>query len=298
MSTKRGLGRGLDVFFPGSRSDSSTPQPGALTMVALDDLAPNARQPRRRFDAPSLDSLAQSIRANGVLSPIVIRPVTGRATKYEIVAGERRWRAARLAGLRELPAIVRDVRDGASVELALLENLQREDLNAIEEAAGYRQLIDEHGLTQEILSERLGKGRPTIANALRLLSLPDSVQAMLRDGKLSAGHGRALAAMPADVAEAFARRAVLQGLSVREIERLAADAAPQRSKSKAPPQKARGGSASGLSADMAEIENRLRFALATRVTLAVGQRGGTITVHFADDAELQRIVDTVCPEEQ
>jgi len=297
MSTKRGLGRGLDVFFPGSRGDNSTPQPGALTMVALDDLAPNAHQPRRRFDAPGLDSLAQSIRANGVLSPIVIRPVTGRATKFEIVAGERRWRAARLAGLRELPAIVRDVRDGASVELALLENLQREDLNAIEEASGYRQLIDEHGLTQEILSERLGKGRPTIANALRLLSLPDSVQAMLRDGKLSAGHGRALAAMPADLAEAFARRAVLQGLSVREIERLAADAAPQRSKSKRPPQNARGGSAPGLSSDMAEIENRLRFALATRVTLVVGQRGGTITVHFADDAELQRIVDTVCPEE-
>jgi ParB family chromosome partitioning protein len=298
MSTKRGLGRGLDAFFPGSSGDSSTPQPGALTMVALDDLAPNEHQPRRRFDAPGLDSLAQSIRANGVLSPIVIRPVSGRATKYEIVAGERRWRAARLAGLRELPAIVRDVRDGASVELALLENLQREDLNAIEEASGYRQLIDEHGLTQEILSERLGKSRPTIANALRLLSLPDSVQAMLRDGKLSAGHGRALAAMPADLAEAFARRAVLQGLSVREIERLAADAAPQRSKSKRPAPKTRGGSAPGLSADMAEIENRLRFALATRVTLALGQRGGTITVHFADDAELQRIVDTVCPEEQ
>jgi ParB family chromosome partitioning protein len=148
------------------------------------------------------------------------------------------------------------------------------------------------------LSERLGKGRPTIANALRLLSLPDSVQALLRDGKLSAGHGRALAAMRADLAEAFARRAVLQNLSVREIERLAADAAPERAKSKRPQRNATGSTAPGLSADMAEIENRLRFALATRVTLALAQRGGTITVHFADDAELQRIVDTVCPEEQ
>ena len=298
MSTKRGLGRGLDVFFPGNRADSGAAQAGALSMVALDDVAPNAHQPRRKFDEAALDSLAQSIRANGVLSPIVIRPVTGHAKKFEIVAGERRWRAARLAGLRELPAIVRDVRDGASVELALLENLQREDLNAIEEASGYRQLIDDHGLTQETLSERLGKGRPTIANALRLLSLPDSVQALLRDGKLSAGHGRALAAMPADLAEAFARRAVLQNLSVREIERLAAHAAPERSKKKKPARRAAGGSAHGLSADMAEIENRLRFALATRVTLALAQRGGTITVHFADDAELQRIVDTVCPEEQ
>jgi ParB family chromosome partitioning protein len=297
MTMKRGLGRGLDVFFPGNRADRQTPGTDALTMIALDDIAPNAQQPRRAFDAASLESLAQSIRAHGVLSPIVIRPVDGRAAKYELVAGERRWRAARSAGLREVPAIVRDVRDGASIELALLENLQREDLNAIEEAAGYRQLIDEHGLTQESLSERLGRGRPTIANALRLLSLPDSVQAMLRDGKLSGGHGRALAALPKALAESLAKRAVLQGLSVREVERLAARAAPQRAKSKtAAPKPASG--AGGLSADMAEIESRLRFALATRVTLVAGARGGTITVHFADDGELQRIVDVLCPEEQ
>jgi ParB family chromosome partitioning protein len=298
MTMKRGLGRGLDVFFPGNRADRETPAADALTMIALDDIAPNAQQPRRAFDAASLESLAQSIRANGVLSPIVVRPVNGRAAKYEIVAGERRWRASRSAGLRELPAIVRDVRDGASIELALLENLQREDLNAIEEAAGYRQLIDEHGLTQENLSERLGKGRPTIANALRLLSLPDSVQAMLRDGKLSAGHGRALAALPKALAESLAKRAVLQGLSVREIERLSAHAAPQRSKSKTATPKAASGASGGLSSDMAEIESRLRFALATRVTLVAGARGGTITVHFADDGELQRIVDVLCPEEQ
>jgi ParB family chromosome partitioning protein len=298
MTMKRGLGRGLDVFFPGGRADREAPAADALAMIALDDIAPNAQQPRRAFDAASLESLAQSIRANGVLSPIVVRPIDGRGAKYEIVAGERRWRAARTAGLAEVPAIVRDVRDGASIELALLENLQREDLNAIEEAAGYRQLIDEHGLTQENLSERLGKGRPTIANALRLLALPDSVQAMLRDGKLSAGHGRALAALPKVQAESLAKRAVLQGLSVREIERLAAHAAPQRSKSKRAAPKTSAGADSGLSSDMAEIESRLRFALATRVTLAVGARGGTITVHFADDGELQRIVDVLCPEEQ
>jgi ParB family chromosome partitioning protein len=297
MTMKRGLGRGLDVFFPGSRADRATPAADALTTIALDDIAPNAQQPRRAFDAAGLESLAQSIRANGVLSPIVVRPVALRGAKYEIVAGERRWRAARSAGLRELPCIVRDVRDGASIELALLENLQREDLNAIEEAAGYRQLIDEHGLTQENLSEHLGKGRPTIANALRLLSLPDSVQAMLRDGKLSAGHGRALAALPKAQAESLAKRAVLQALSVREIERLAAHAAPQRSRAKTLP-KTGSGAGRGLSSDMAEIESRLRFALATRVTLAAGARGGTITVHYADDSELQRIVDVLCPEDQ
>jgi ParB family chromosome partitioning protein len=147
------------------------------------------------------------------------------------------------------------------------------------------------------LSERLGKGRPTIANALRLLSLPDSVQAMLRDGKLSAGHGRALAALPKAQAESLAKRAVLQALSVREIERLAAHAAPQRSRSKTV-SKTGGRAGGGLSSDMAEIESRLRFALATRVTLAAGARGGTITVHYADDGELQRIVDVLCPEDQ
>ena len=296
MTPKRGLGRGLDVFFPGSRGERPAPPAGTLTMIALDDVAPNARQPRRAFDAQALESLAQSIRSNGVLAPIVVRRVSGQKATYEIVAGERRWRAARSAGLRELPAIVRDVRDGASIELALLENLQREDLNAIEEAAGYRQLIDEHGLTQEVLSERLGKGRPTIANALRLLSLPDSVQAMVRDRKLSAGHGRALAALPRERAEALAKRAVLEGLSVREIERLAAHAAPERSKANRPNRKPEADRV-GLSPDMAEVESRLRFALATRVTLSVGPRGGAITVHFADDGELQRIVDKLCPEE-
>ncbi|HEY5093677.1 MAG TPA: ParB/RepB/Spo0J family partition protein [Candidatus Eremiobacteraceae bacterium] len=298
MTIKRGLGRGLDVFFPGNRGENGAPPPGSLTMIAVDEIAPNAHQPRRAFDAAALDSLAQSIRANGVLSPIVVRPLSGGAAKYEIVAGERRWRAARSAGLRDMPAIVREVRDGASIELALLENLQREDLNAIEEAAGYRQLLDDHGFTQEILSERLGKSRPTIANALRLLSLPESVQAMVRDGRLSAGHGRSLAAMPHKLAEDFAKRAVREGLSVREIERLAAQAAPQRSKSKGADRKTGGTAAAGLSADMAEIENRLRFALATKVALAMGARGGTITVHFADDGELQRIVDRLCPEDQ
>jgi ParB family chromosome partitioning protein len=298
MTTKRGLGRGLDAFFP--RAGTAAMQPaGGLVLLALDEVASNPRQPRRAFDGPALESLAQSIRSNGVLSPIVVRPVSGRAAKYEIVAGERRWRAARIAGLLSLPAIVRDVPDGASIELALLENLQREDLNAIEEAAGYRQLIDEHGFTQEMLAQRLGKGRPTVANALRLLALPDSVQALVRDGTLSAGHGRALAAMPRTQAESLAKRAVLQGLSVREIERLVATAAPERTRSKrdgaARPGKPVGAE---LSPDMAEIEDRLRFALATRVTLAVGARGGTINVHFADDDELQRIVDRLCPEEQ
>jgi ParB family chromosome partitioning protein len=293
MSQRRGLGRGLGAFFPVGRQEAAGP---SLLNIPLDEIAANPNQPRRSFDVAALESLADSIRANGLLSPIIVRPAAARG-RYEIVAGERRWRAARLAGLSELPAIIRDVADGASIELALLENLQRADLNAIEEAAGYRQLLEEHGFTQDALGQRLGKNRSTITNALRLLSLPDSVQALVRDGALSAGHARALAALPPDQAEAFARRTVAQGLSVRDIEHLVADATRARSAGRKPgaPSPLTGAS-KPLSPDMAEVENRLRYALATRVTLNVGARGGTIVVHFADDRELQRIVDHLSPQ--
>jgi ParB family chromosome partitioning protein len=294
MSQRRGLGRGLGAFFPVGRQDAAGP---SLLNIPLDDIAANPNQPRRAFDVAALESLADSIRANGLLSPIIVRPAAALRGKYEIVAGERRWRAARLAGLSEVPAIVRDIADGASIELALLENLQRADLNAIEEAAGYKQLLDEHGFTQDVLGQRLGKNRSTITNALRLLSLPDSVQALVRDGALSAGHARALAALPPDQAEAFARRIVAQGLSVRDVEHLVADAARARSTGRKPgvppPQP---GASKALSPDMAEVENRLRYALATRVTLNIGSRGGTVVVHFADDRELQRIVDHLAPQ--
>ncbi len=289
MTQRRGLGRGLGAFFPGGAQETAAP---GLMSIALDDIAANPNQPRRAFDIGALESLADSIRANGVLSPIIVRLARGsRASGYEIVAGERRWRAARLAGLIELPAIVREVADGASIELALLENLQRTDLNAIEEAAGYRQLIDEHGFTQDVLGRRLGKNRSTITNALRLLSLPDSVQALVRDGALSAGHARALAVLPPDQADAIARRVVAQGLSVRDVERVAADATRARGTGKIARGSASPAAAKTLSPDMADVENRLRFALATRVVLNAGLRGGTIVVHFADDDELQRIVE-------
>jgi ParB family chromosome partitioning protein len=293
MSKQRGLGRGLAALFPGAGA-GPVAQPARESVISIDikDIAPNPQQPRRGFESAALESLAQSIRTNGLLAPIIVRPSSDATTAYQIIVGERRWRAARLAGLKRINAFVRDSRDGQALELALLENLQRTDLNAIEEAAGYRQLMGEHGFTQDTLAQRLGKARPTIANALRLLNLPDSVQAMVRDGKLSGGHARALASLPAPRAEKLARAAVTRGWSVREIERAAGDTGAKKAPRK------RGGGQSTLSPDLLDVEDRLRFALATKVTLRRAARGGSIEIHYADDDELTRIVDRICPEER
>jgi ParB family transcriptional regulator, chromosome partitioning protein len=290
MSKPRGLGRGLGALFPGADVSERPAGARAVVPIALSDISPNAQQPRRNFEGTTLEGLAQSIKANGVLVPVLVRPKRDGPAPYELIAGERRWRAARLAGLRSIPAIVRETKDGQSIEFALIENLQRSDLNALEEAAGYRQMIAEYDFTQEKLAQRLGKGRPTIANALRLLSLPESVQALIRDGRLSGGHARALAALPAPKAERLARQTVKSGWSVRDVERAAAresKGARAADGSRTPRQ---------LPPDFAEVENRLRFALATRVTLRRAARGGSIEIQYADDDELQRIVDRICPE--
>ena len=294
MTKQRGLGRGLGAFFPGAASAPQEKETGGqrVAMLPVDAISPNPYQPRRDFDAAELDSLSQSVRANGVLSPILVRPVG--AERYEILAGERRWRAARLAGLNEIPALVREADDPQALELALIENLQRADLNPIEEAVGYRQLIEDHGFTQESLSQRLGKARPTVANALRLLALPDGVQAMLRDRRLSAGHARALAALPHARAEEIARAAVERGLNVREVEKMAATHTGGKKKQVSVAGRS---PVRDLSPDLAEVENRLRFALATRVAIHPTSGGGTIEIRYAGDDELQRIVDAICPEE-
>jgi len=288
---QRGLGRGLGALFPGASAQERPAGARTVIPLALADIAPNPRQPRHAFDQTALESLSHSIKSYGVLVPVLVRPKREGPAHYELIAGERRWRAAKLAGLRTIPALVRETKDGQAIELALLENLQRTDLNAIEEAAGYRQLIAEHDFTQEVLAQRLGKSRPAVANALRLLSLPDSVQAMVRDGKLSGGHARALATLPGPKAERLAREGVAKGWSVREIERAALHAS-----GKAGSPQARAKSAA-LPPDLAEVETRLRFALATRVNLRRAAHGGSLEIHYADDDELQRIVDRICPEE-
>jgi len=300
VSKQRGLGRGLGAFFPNAgaaqtaaaKAPSKTaPDEQRVAMLDVDSIAANPNQPRRDFDEEELDALSQSIRANGVLAPILVRAA---GVGYEIIAGERRWRATKLAGLHQIPALVREADDPQTLELALLENLQREDLNPIEEASGYRQLLDDYGFTQDALCTRLGKARPTLTNALRLLSLPDAVQAMVRDGRLSAGHARALAALPAARAEAIARTAVGQGLSVREVERLAAAVSSAKKKPGRPA--SRPGQA-GLSPELAAVESRLRFALATRVAIRPHAGGGTIEIDYVGDDDLTRIVDVMCPQD-
>jgi len=297
MSKQRGLGRGLGAFFPGSAGAAVAEESsGGGASIRIDDIEANRLQPRRTFDAAELESLAQSIRVSGVLSPILVRPARAGKGKYEILAGERRWRAARMAGLTDIPALVREADDAEALEVALLENLQRADLNPVEEASGYHLLIEDHGFTQERLSQRLGKARSTVANALRLLTLPDAVQALVRGGGLSAGHARALAALSAAKAESIAKAAVAKGLSVRDVERLAGESSPAAKKKKRG-QVNRAG-VTTLTPELTDVESRLRFALATRVAIHPSAAGGTIEIRYAGDEELQRIVDTICPEER
>jgi ParB family transcriptional regulator, chromosome partitioning protein len=298
VNKPRGLGRGLGALFPAAVAPVQEPHasPGAtLVHIPVENISPNPHQPRRRFDEESLTELASSIRAHGLLAPIIVRRSDAEPDRFEIVTGERRWRAARLAGKPTIAAIVREADAGEAIELALLENVQRADLNAIEEAAGYRQLIEDYGFTQEGLAQRLGRSRPGIANALRLLLLPDSVQALVRDGKLSAGHARALASLPHGRAVRLADEAVRQGWSVRELERNSTTADGKRGKRHLAVATT---IQSRLTPEMADAENRLRFALATRVALHPRHGGdGTIEVHYADDGELTRIVDRIAPQE-
>jgi ParB family chromosome partitioning protein len=224
--TRRSLGRGLDALL-GSDSDTSTEDStsaaaesgrGILT-IPVADIQPGRFQPRRRFSAEEITALAQSIREKGVLQPILVRPLVGEPGKYELVAGERRWRAAQQARLHEIPALVRELADREMLEVALVENLQRQDLTPLEEARGYQRMLDDFNRTQEDVAEIIGKSRSHVANMLRLLSLPERVQDMLNDGRLTSGHARPLVGL--DEAERLADRILEGKLSVREAERLA-----------------------------------------------------------------------------
>lgn len=233
-SERRGLGRGLsalmaDVNLDPAGATASAPRRVDF-MVPVEKLVPNPLQPRRDFPASGLEDLAASLRQKGVIQPLIVRPVPD-TDQFEIVAGERRWRAAQLAQLHELPVIVRDLDDTEVLEVAIIENIQRADLNAIEEALGFRQLMDRFGHTQEKIAEALSKSRSHIANLLRLLALPDDVQAFVREGKLSSGHARAL--ITSGDPSGLARRVIAAGLSVRETERLAKAVSGKPSQSKA-----------------------------------------------------------------
>ncbi len=219
---RRALGRGLSALMADvavSDKETETKALGADALIPIDRIAPNPDQPRRRFDTSDLEDLAESIRARGIIQPLVVRKDPREPKKFQIVAGERRWRAAQLAQIHEVPAVIRDYDDLEVLEIAIIENIQRADLNPIEEAAGYRQLMDRFGHTQEKLSGALGKSRSHIANLIRLLGLPPAVQSYVIDGRLSAGHARAI--ITSEDPETLANLVVRKGLSVRETERLA-----------------------------------------------------------------------------
>lgn len=282
MARPSGLGRGLSALIPTEVSAAST----ALTEVPVNSIRPNPHQPRRAFDEEALAALASSVAELGILQPLLLRPIGadgGRA--YELIAGERRWRAAKRAGLSVVPALVKDVTDVQSMEQAVVENLHRQDLNALEEAAAYQQLLEDFGLTHERLAGRVGKSRAAVTNTLRLLQLPPSIQKLVRDGQLSGSHARALLGTP-DRAyqEALARKTVVEGLSVRAVE----DAVRARTQttspepSKAAPRKLR-------EPGLLELEELLSEHLSTSVKVDMGGRRGRVVVEFANLEDLERI---------
>ena len=283
---QRGLGRGLGALLGDAvEQEESRPQPqereaDEVRMLPVRLIDPNREQPRRSFDEQALADLAQSIRAVGVLQPIIVAP---NGDRFTIIAGERRCRASRLAELEEIPAIVRDWDEQTRLEAALIENLQRDDLNPIEEAMGVRRLMDEAGLTQEKVAERLGKSRPAVANLLRLLTLPDMVRQMLVDGKLSAGHARALVTVDRKRQIQLANLTVQQGWSVRQLERICAQPVKEEARKPKPARDAQFG----------QLESMARELFGTRVKLDGDQNNGKITLYYYNADDLQRIWDVL-----
>lgn len=280
---KRGLGKGLDALLQPYEVQVASSSKDAIQEIKIVDIDPNVNQPRKRFDEQKIMELAQSIKQHGVVQPIIVKPNNGR---YIIIVGERRWRAARLAGLTHIPAIVRDVDKRELVEIALIENLQREDLNPIEEAQGIRHLIEEYGLTQEQVAERIGWSRPAVANALRLLSLSEEIKGYLEDGRLTSGHARALLSIEDEQMRLIlARKIIEKGLSVREAERLVKDI---KGRAKDKEGKRESAKKPGY---ILEIEASLEECFGTRVQITPGKKKGVIQIEYYSDNDLERIVE-------
>jgi ParB family transcriptional regulator, chromosome partitioning protein len=312
---KRGLGKGLGALIPTAPSTvtqagtveggTGTGAPGRAAAaggtgmqdgdgtyfeeVAIGAITPNPRQPRRSFDEDSLEELALSIREVGLLQPVVVRPVM--PGHYELVMGERRWRAGQRAGLQHIPAIVRGTADDDLLREALMENLHREQLNPLEEAAAYQQLLDDFGATHDELAHKVGRSRPHISNTIRLLHLPPAVQRRVAAGVLSAGHARALLALDdPDAQDRLAHRIVAEGLSVRAVEEIVAMGGDQASKTR------RATGRQPVAPGLTALANRLSDAFDTRVKVELGRRKGKIVVEFASLEDLERIVTAMSPE--
>ncbi len=275
-----GLGKGLSAIFV----ENETENTNEVVTLKISQIEPNRRQPRRAFDDEALGELAQSIGEHGVLQPILVRPMLHGG--YQIVAGERRYRASRLAGLTEVPVIIRDLSDSETMQLALIENLQREDLSPLEEAEGYRTLAADYGFSQEDVAKTVGKSRSAVANAIRLLSLPDEVKAMVDDGRLSAGHARALLAIEdRDKLIAAAQKIADEGLNVRETEALVKRVNNEKEKDKKPK------TAPKVPMLFKECELAMSQELGTKVKVVPGKKPGqgTLCVEFYDPSELYRL---------
>ena len=284
---KTGLGRGLGALIPStstSKEGSYYSEATGYQEVPIGSISVNPYQPRDVFDEDALNSLSLSIREVGVLQPVLIRRKS--SDTFELIAGERRWRAAKRAGNETIPAIVRDVEDLTSLEHALVENLHRQDLGPLEEAAAYQQLIDDFQLSQEAVAKRVGKSRPAIANALRLLQLPSSVQGFLMDGRLTAGHARALLGLPSrQEQDQLANRAIKENLTVREVEKIVRDGSVSTKGTKKRSVK--------KSVAELEVERILSELLSTRVGVTIGSRRGKITIDFANNDDLTRILNII-----
>lgn len=286
---KGGLGRGLDALFADNSVEESSS--ASAVKLSLNEIEPNKDQPRKTFDEEALAELADSIAQHGVIQPLLVRPMPDGS--YQLVAGERRWRAARRAGLSEVPVVIREMSDSEMMELALIENLQREDLNPIEEAEGLQQLIDTYGLTQETAAARVGRSRPAIANALRLLSLPAPILELTREGKISAGHARALLSLGdeekmIEIADLILKKEI----SVREVERLAKAAAKEKAQKEKPiPRR---------DTFYDEVELALTNSLGRRIKVNVNKKEnrGTIEIEFFDQKDLSDISRLLDPENE
>lgn len=281
VSRQHGLGRGLGALLSSSGPASSADAPGAATVeLPIDSITPNPQQPRKDFDDKALRELSASLRQSGVLQPVVVRRV---GDGYQLIVGERRWRAAKLAGITRIPAVIREASDAQSLELALVENLLREDLNPMEEAEAYQRLLAEFGWTQEELAQRVARDRSSVANCLRLLKLPELIQADLRAGRLTMGHARALLSLDSPAEQLRLREQILaHSWSVRATEEgvQAKRARPARRQLR-------------RSAELAAVENALRVALATRVRLVGSERAGRIEIAYSSREELDRLAELI-----
>ncbi len=284
MAKKSGLGTGLDTLFE-DNGFGLAQENG--TVLRLTEIEPNRNQPRKEFDEQALSELADSIREHGIIQPLLVRPLeTGG---YQLVAGERRWRAARMIGLTEVPVVIKEMTETEVMELALIENLQRQDLNPLEEAAGYRELMTTYGLTQDQVAKRVGKSRSAVANCLRLLTVPEEIQPFLRSGQLSAGHVKALAGM-SDREEMvrIAKSAADKGLSVREVERQVQSFTAPRPSSPSGEEK---------EAFYKELELAMNAELGRKVRIRPGRIGGTVEIAFFDQEDLRSLAYRLSGEE-